>query len=98
MAKQGQHEGDANDPRVSKGNNNPKQSMTITTGTYKKRETYEERAREHKNPEPKAQEKHNDWNPDTRKKPNHEGATRARHVRSGRSGSDSNTSSATRGH
>jgi hypothetical protein len=36
MAKQGQHDRDASGPRT--GRNNPKQSMTITTGTPKKRD------------------------------------------------------------
>jgi len=98
MAKRGQHEGDAHDPRVSKGNNNPKESTTITTGTYKKQETYAERAREHKDPEPQAQAKRNDWNEDTRTEPTNAGSTRARNTRSGRSGSDSNASAGSRGH
>jgi hypothetical protein len=90
MAKSGQHEHDSNDPRVSKGHANPSESQTITTGSYKKQETYAERARQHKHPEPQAQEQRNHWNEDTRDKPTVEGATRARSVRSGRSGSDSN--------
>ncbi len=32
------------------GRNNPEKSTVITTGLYKKKETYEEQAREHKNP------------------------------------------------
>lgn len=32
------------------GRNNPEKSTVITTGTYKKEETYEEQAREHENP------------------------------------------------
>jgi len=56
MAKSGQHEHDSNDPRVSKGHTNPSESQTITTGSYKKQETYAERARQHKHPEPQAQE------------------------------------------
>ncbi len=32
------------------GRNNPKKSTMITTGTYKKKETYQEQAREHENP------------------------------------------------
>jgi len=92
MAKSGQHKQDSNDPRISKGHTNPSESQTITTGTYKKQETYQERAREHKDPEPQAQAKRNDWNPDTRDKPSIEGSTRARNIRSGRSGSSSNES------
>ena len=41
MAKQGQHHNDAHDPAKSKGNNNPDKSVTITTGTPKKQESYE---------------------------------------------------------
>ena len=55
MAKQGQHENDSNDQRKTKGHNKPSKSQTITTGTYKKQETYAKRAREGKNPEPVAQ-------------------------------------------
>jgi hypothetical protein len=92
MPKSGQHENDANDQRKSKGRNNPSRSQTITTGTYKKPETYAERAREHKEPEPIAQRQKNEWNEDTRDKPSIEGSTRARKTRSGRSGSRSNES------
>ena len=53
MPKTGQHQNDANGPRS--GRNNPKQSMEITAGTPKKRETYEDRARQHKDPDPVAQ-------------------------------------------
>ena len=48
MPKQGQHHNDANDPAVSKGPNNPSKSVTITTGTPKKRETYEQQAAQHR--------------------------------------------------
>ena len=53
MAKQGQRKNDARGP--TSGRNNPKQSTEITAGTPKKRETYEERAREGKDPDPVAQ-------------------------------------------
>ena len=98
MPKQGMHENDSNDQTKSKGHNYPGRSQTITTGSYKKQETYAKRAREGKNPEPQAQAARNEWNPDTRDKPTTEGATRARHPRSGRSGSDSNADSRSRGH
>jgi hypothetical protein len=98
MPKQGQHENDANDPRKSKGNTNPSKRQTITTGTYKKQETYAERARERKHPEPQAQAKKHDWNEDTREEPTNSGSTRDRDPRSGRRGSDSNASAGTRGH
>jgi hypothetical protein len=92
MAKHGQHNHDSRDSDKSRGNNNPSQSQTITTGTYKKEETYAERAREHQDPEPVAQQQRNDWNPDTRDKPSLAGSTRARKgdLDSGRNGSDSN--------
>jgi hypothetical protein len=90
MAKQGMHEHDAHDPRVSKGPNNPEKSVDITTGSPKKPETYARQAREHKDTEPTPQMDRNEWNEDTRDKPSTEGGTRAREIRSGRSGSDSN--------
>ena len=90
MPKQGQHRHDSNDPAKSKGPNKPALSQIITTGSYKKEETYAERARQHKDPEPQAQAATRDWNPDTRDQPSNTGSTRARHPRSNRSGSDSN--------
>src|SRR5205814_7037918 len=48
MAKQGQHKGDAFDQTKSKGPNKPAQSQTITTGSYKKSETYAKQAHEGK--------------------------------------------------
>jgi len=98
MAKQGQHENSANDKTKSKGPNNPSQSQPIITGTYKKRETYEQQARERKDPGVRPQLAKNEWNEDTRDKPSLEGSTRARHPRSGRSGSDSNAAPGSRGH
>ncbi|HLH23040.1 MAG TPA: hypothetical protein VK066_10985 [Chloroflexota bacterium] len=100
MAKQGQHNGDARDSDKSRGHNNPSQSQVITTGTYKKKETYAREAREHKNPAPVAQRQRNEGDPDTRNKPSIAGSTRARasSLRSGRSGSDSNADAGSRGH
>jgi hypothetical protein len=100
MAKHGQHNNDSRDSDKARGHNNPSQSQTITTGTYKKDETYAQRAREHKDPDPVAQQQRNDWNPDTRDKPSIAGSTRARDssLRSGRSGSDSNADTGSRGH
>ena len=100
MAKKGQHHNSGTDsakPRgheKARGHNNPSQSQTITTGTYKKKETYAKRAREHKHPEPVAQAAQHDWNDDTRDKSTIEGSVRARDsdLSSGRSGSDSNAS------
>jgi hypothetical protein len=104
MAKSGQHHNDAVDhskPRGherSKGHNNPSESQTITTGTYKKHETYEQQARERKNTQPKAQAARNDWNEDIRDEVTIAGSTRERDPRSGRSGSDSNADAGSRGH
>jgi|SRR5438477_6603717 len=98
MAKQGQHHSDSNDPARSKGHNNPQESQTITAGTPKKQETYERQAREHKDVNRQPQAAKHEWNEDTRDKPTSAESTRARHPRSGRSGSDSNASAGTRGH
>lgn len=96
MAKQGQHNNDGNDQDKSRGHNNPDKSMTITAGTPKKRETYSEQAREHKDPGVQARAARNDWKDGASGKPKR--ATRARNPRSGRSGSDSNATSGSRGH
>jgi hypothetical protein len=98
MAKQGQHKNDSHDQTKSRGRNNPSKSQTITTGTYKKQETYQKQAAEHKDPGRQAQAAKNDWNEDTRDQPSIQGSTRAREVRSGRSGSDSNADAGSRGH
>jgi hypothetical protein len=106
MAKQGQHKNaakSASKPRgheKSSGRNNPSQSQTITTGSYKKPETYKKQAYEHKDPYRQAQAARADRNEDIRDKPTIEGSTRARDssIRSGRSGSDSNADAGTRGH
>lgn len=98
MAKQGQHKRDVNDPRISKGRNNPSKSQTMTTGPYKKPETYRKQALEHEDPGRKHPPKKIAWHDDTRVPPSPHGNVRARHRRSGRSGSDSNTSSKTRGY
>jgi hypothetical protein len=94
MAKQGQHKNDANDNTKSKGHNNPDKSVTITTGSYKKQETYEQQAYEHQATNKQAQAARNDWNEDTRDKPSIEGAPRDRNADdrddSRRSGSESN--------
>jgi hypothetical protein len=94
MAKQGQHNRDARDSDVSRGPNNPEKSITITTGTYKKKSTSRKQAAEHRDPAKPAQAARRGWRADT-KEPS--SGTRARHPRSGRSGSDSNADSGTRG-
>lgn len=53
MAKTGQRDNDAHGQQS--GRNNPKKSVEITAGTPKKRETYEEQARQGKNPATVAQ-------------------------------------------
>lgn len=106
MPKKGQHKNDATahakpgGHEKSRGHNNPSQSMTITTGTYKKKETYAKQAHAHQDPGKQAQAAKNEWNPDTRDKVTTEGSTRARDssVTRGRSGSDSNASRKTSGH
>ena len=65
MAKQGQHKHDHQDPRVSKGHNNPSQSMTITTGTPKTQATYRDQARAHEDTERQPQAAKNEWHQDT---------------------------------
>src|SRR5690242_1691457 len=97
MAKQGQHENDAHDSTKSKGPNKPDQSVTVTTGSYKKHETYEAQARAHQDTEPQAQAATHEWNEDTREEPTNAGSPRARDVGSGRSGSDSNADTGSRG-
>lgn len=79
MAKQGQHNNDAHDYDKSPGPNNPSKSVTITTGSYKKPETYRKEAAE-KNTGPQAQDDKNTWNEDThtRDKPSIESSRRER--------------------
>jgi hypothetical protein len=84
MAKQGQHNNDARDSDKSRGHNNPDKSVTITSGSYKKKETYRDQALAHQDPGKPGQMDKNDWNPDTRDKPSITGGTRARNPRSGR--------------
>jgi hypothetical protein len=94
MAKQGQHKRDGNDPRVSRGHNNPSKSTPITTGTYKKPETYRKQAAEHEDTSALPQYAKNEWHESTPKD-----VTKKDIVGdSSRSGSDSNANSETRGH
>jgi len=99
MPKDGQHNNDAHDYDKSKGPNNPDKSVTITTGTPKKREIYERQAAEHTANNRVAQAARNEWNEDTRDKPTIEDSPRARDsdISSGQSGSDSNADKGTRG-
>ena len=99
MAKQGQHNNDCHDYDKSKGPNNPDKSVTITTGTPKKQETYRKQAAEGKATNKQAQAAKGGWNDDTRDKVTVQGSPRARDsdISSGRSGSDSNADTGTRG-
>jgi len=69
MPRQGQHHDDADDKDKSRGNNNPSKSVDVTTGSYKKPETYQEQAAEHQATDREAQHASNDWNEDTRDEP-----------------------------
>lgn len=110
MAKAGQHHNDglsSSKPRgheTSRGRNHPDRSQEITTGTYKKPETYQRQAREHSgntaDDAPQAANRE-PWNDDIRELPDTtSGSPRARNsdLSSGRSGSDSNEDAETRGH
>ena len=102
MAKAGQHHNDglnASKPRgheKSRGGNHPDRSQKITTGTYKKQETYQRQAAEHSGntgDHGRGQSNVNPWNSDIRDAPDTTtGSPRAREtdIGDGRSGSDSN--------
>ena len=84
MAKQGQHRDDETDRAKSRGHNNPDKSVTITTGSVKKQETYEKQAAEHEATNRPAQAAKNEWHeqtPTETSRRDREGA--------GRTGSDS---------
>ena len=105
MSKAGQHHNDAVDPAKprgherSRGRNHPERSEPITTGTYKKPETYRKQAyaRDAKTsdrgrqPQP---EEFDAFGLDVRDEPTTSGSPRARasDVTGGRSGSRSNAS------
>ena len=97
MAKRGQHHNDSHGART--GRNNPKESMTITAGTPKKRETYDEQARQHRDTDPEPQHAAPERSTMDHRDP--DGANlRARDssVSGGRSGSRSNEDAGTRWH
>jgi hypothetical protein len=98
MAKQGQHKRDIRDSRISRGHNLPKKSQPITTGPYKNPETYRKQAWAHEDPGRKHPPMQIKWKATTRQAPGPQGKIRARHLRSRRSGSDSNASAGTRGY
>ena len=104
MSKKGQHQNnpvDHSKPRGhsrSEGHNDPSKSVPITTGSYKKHETYEAQARRHEDPGKQPQAQKNEWHDDLQERPTTGTRARASSVHSGRSGSESNTSTGTRGH
>ncbi len=81
-----------NDPDTS--------AIPIVMVTSKNQETYREQAARHDDPGKQAQASRREWNEDTRDKPTIEDSPRARDsdIGSGKSGSESNESSGTRGH
>jgi hypothetical protein len=109
MAKAGQHHNDglsSSKPRgheKSRGRNKPERSEPIMTGPPKKKKTYAKQANEGSartaDSRPRSAE-FNPWNEDIRDQPDTtSGSTRARDTSlHGRSGSDSNADSGTRGH
>ncbi|HEX8231452.1 MAG TPA: hypothetical protein VF826_19395 [Chloroflexia bacterium] len=99
MAKQGQHNNDADDKDKSKGPNNPSKSVDVITGPPKKQETYAQQAAEGKDTDRPPSQQRNAWDEDTRDKPTIEVSVRARDsdIGSGRSGSDSNAGPGTQG-
>ena len=88
MAKAGQRKNDASGP--TSGRNNPKESVEVTAGTPKKRETYEEQAREHKDPGVVAQHAKPENSTRDHRDPN---GLRIDSTGGGRSGSQSNKGS-----
>jgi hypothetical protein len=86
----------------SRGRNHPDRSQEITTGSYKKPETYRKQALAHESSTSdggRAATNREPWNEDIRDEPTNYGSTRARDASlHGRSGSESNADSATRGH
>ena len=109
MAKAGQHHksgASSSKPRgheQSRGRNHPDRSQEITTGSYKKEETYRQQAASGsgKTSDQSTQAANQEpWNSDIRESPDNTGSTRARDsdLTGGRSGSDSNASRKSRGH
>ena len=99
MAKAGQHHNDAvgSKPRGherSRGRNHPDRSQEITTGTYKKPETYRKQAQARSSntaDDGRGSTNREPWNDDIRDAPTNSGSTRAREDSTQpRSGSDSN--------
>lgn len=79
--------------------NNPRKSQIITTGTYKKQETYQKQAARHRDPGKQAQAAKPIDHPDPHAFLPHEADSFARMLdRATRSGSDSNADAGTRGY
>ena len=78
MSKKGQHNNDVRDQDIARSRNNPKKSMPITTGTYKKPETYKKQAALHQDPGKKPQPAKPLCHPDTRELLPHEADSRER--------------------
>ncbi len=100
MGKRGQHKNDAFDQTKSPGHNKPEQSQAIVTGSYKKEETYRKQAYAHEDPGSMPQVSKNEWREERLDRPRNEDLpARARDgsITSGRSGSESNADSETRG-
>lgn len=97
MPKRGQRHNDASERKKAEIElrHRKKRAQPIITGNYKKKETYAERARLGLAPEPEMPQRPPRAVPPVLRPPK---GTRAGHPRSGRSGSDSNASSGTRGH
>ena len=111
MPKRGQHHNDAvatAKPRgheTARGRNHPDRTEPITTGTYKKPETYSQQAYAHSGntSDQRRQPTAKDFDAfglDVREEPSIQGSTRARKsdITGGRSGSDSNQDRGSRGH
>src|SRR5215208_4465353 len=109
MAKAGQHHSDdasSAKPRgheTSRGRNRPERSQEITTGSYKKPETYQRQAAENSSntsDQGRGETNRDAWNDDIRESPDTTtGSTRSRGpLKRRRSGSDSNADAGSRGH
>ena len=105
MSKKGQHHAAAVNPQRprghehSRGHNDPSKSVDITTGSYKKPESYQKQANEHEDPHRGPQWQKNEFDHDIRDQPTIEGSTRYGGSEGGRrSGSDSNAGRRSRGH
>jgi hypothetical protein len=108
MAKAGQHHNagmSSAKPRgheKSRGRNHPDRSQEITTGSYKKPETYRKQALAHDSGTSdtgRGSTNREAWNEDIREEPTNFGSTRARNSSlHGRSGSESNADAGSRGH